>query len=138
MMRLLQVPSSRSLPSGPGPGSLSLSLGPSSVFQDKFLNLKTRRDVHNQSSPILQPPRQDSTHRRPSSRTSLGEADPGGFYRPGEDICSLQHVYNYTGWLRPRSPAHQQGPSMLTEAHRRSMLTAAYRQVYHLFRLCAP
>ncbi|KAF3488235.1 hypothetical protein F2Q69_00052282 [Brassica cretica] len=27
--------------------------------------------------------------------------------------------------------------SMLTEAHRRSMLTAAYRQVYHLFRRCA-
>ncbi|KAF3494705.1 hypothetical protein DY000_02052993 [Brassica cretica] len=41
---------------------------------------------------------------------------------------TLQHIYNSTYWLRPRSPAHQQGPSMLTEAHRHIMLTAAYRQ----------
>ena len=72
------------------------------------------------------------------SSTRLGEADFGGYYRPWEDICSLQHVYNSIDWLRQRSPAHHQGPSMLTEAHQRSVLTAAYRQVYHLFGLCAP
>ncbi|KAH0936361.1 hypothetical protein HID58_013478, partial [Brassica napus] len=56
----------------------------------------------------------------PSSvfQATLREADPRCYYRPGKDICSLQHFYNSTDWLRPRSPAHQQGPSMLTEAHR--------------------
>ncbi|KAF2571804.1 hypothetical protein F2Q70_00002919 [Brassica cretica] len=39
-----------------------------------------------------------------------------------------RHVYNSTYWLRPRSPAHQHGPAMLTEAPRHIMLTAAYRQ----------
>ncbi|KAF3497710.1 hypothetical protein DY000_02053556 [Brassica cretica] len=57
-----------------------------------------------------------------------GRADSGGYYRPGEDICSLQHVYNSNYWLRPQSLAHQQGPSMLTEAPRHIMLTTAYRQ----------
>ncbi|KAF2578513.1 hypothetical protein F2Q68_00004570 [Brassica cretica] len=37
-----------------------------------------------------------------------------------------RHVYNSTYWLRPLSPAHQQGPSTLTEAPRYIMLTAAY------------
>ncbi|KAF3598327.1 hypothetical protein F2Q69_00035196 [Brassica cretica] len=106
-------------------------------YKYRSLNLKKGvQEVHDQSSIIRQPPGQDSTHRRPSW-TRLGEADPGDYHQRDEDICSLQHVHNSTYWLRPRSPAHQQDPSMLTEAHRRSMLTAAYRQVYHLFQPCA-
>ncbi|KAF2621034.1 hypothetical protein F2Q68_00038721 [Brassica cretica] len=54
------------------------------------------------------------TPRSRRSRSSLG--DRGA------------HVYNSTYWLRPRSPAYQQGPSMLTEAPRHIMLTTAYRQ----------
>ncbi|KAF3485368.1 hypothetical protein F2Q69_00051969 [Brassica cretica] len=54
--------------------------------------------------------------------------NPCDYYQPDEEICSLQHVYKSILWLRPRSPAHQRGPSMLTEAHRHIMLTAAYRQ----------
>ncbi|KAF3546830.1 hypothetical protein DY000_02006591 [Brassica cretica] len=75
------------------------------------------------------PPRQGFAPRRPSSSTSLQPTNPCGYYHPDEDICSLQHVYNSPYWLRPRSPAHQQGPSMLTEAPRHIMLTAAYRQI---------
>ncbi|KAF3592917.1 hypothetical protein DY000_02023491 [Brassica cretica] len=115
----------------PGPYPRVWDLPPSSRPSD-FSCLKIN------SSPILQPPWQDSTHRRPSSRTSLGEADPGGYYRPGEDICSLPHVYNSTYWPRPRSPAHRQGHSMLIKAYRSSMLPAAYRLLHHLFRPCAP
>ncbi|KAF2608240.1 hypothetical protein F2Q68_00043865 [Brassica cretica] len=75
----------------------------------------------------------------PDPRQDTGLLVPDGKYSgSGEDICSLQHVYNSTYWLKPRSPAHQQGPSMLTEAPRHIMLTAAYRQLYNLFRPCAP
>ncbi|KAF2560493.1 hypothetical protein F2Q70_00017436 [Brassica cretica] len=57
-----------------------------------------------------------------------GFLPPGsGSLPPGLGPC-LRHVYNSTYWLRPRSPAHQQGPSMLTEAPRHIMLTAAYQQ----------
>ncbi|KAF2591457.1 hypothetical protein F2Q70_00039197 [Brassica cretica] len=62
------------------------------------------------------------------SDDNVSLANSGGYYRPGEDICSLQHVYNSNYWLRPQSLAHQQGPSMLTEAPRHIMLTTAYRQ----------
>ncbi|KAF3514584.1 hypothetical protein F2Q69_00007518 [Brassica cretica] len=57
-----------------------------------------------------------------------GFLPPGsGFLPPGLVPC-LRHVYNSTYWLRLRSPAYQQGLSMLTEAPRHIMLTAAYRQ----------
>ncbi|KAF3515329.1 hypothetical protein F2Q69_00005491 [Brassica cretica] len=159
-----RLPASRFLP--PGPGSLPPGLGPclhppASRPSDlsclringnlplirgrhdlhhkyRFLNLKKEvDDVHDQSSSTLQPPRQGFPPRGPSSSTSSQPMNPYYYYQPDDKICSLQHVYNSTCWLRPRSPAHQRGPSMLTKAHRHIMLTVAYRQVYHLFRPCA-
>ncbi|KAF3571830.1 hypothetical protein F2Q69_00059540 [Brassica cretica] len=60
---------------------------------------------------------------------------PGsGFLPPGSGVLPSglgpcpRHVYNSNYWLRPQSLAHQQGPSMLTEAPRHIMLTTAYRQ----------
>ncbi|KAF3528387.1 hypothetical protein DY000_02040949 [Brassica cretica] len=85
-------------------------------------------DIQLQSSAILQPPRQGFAPRRPSSPTCLQPMNPCDYYQPEEDVCSLQHVYNSTYWFRPQSPAHQQGPSMLTEAHQHIVLTAAYPQ----------
>ena len=70
-------------------------------------------------------------------RHAYDRLDSDDCYQPDEVTCSLQHVYNSTYWFRPQSPAHQQGPSMLTEAHQHIVLTAAYPQVYHLFRPCA-
>ncbi|KAF3488124.1 hypothetical protein F2Q69_00053298 [Brassica cretica] len=51
------------------------------------------------------------------------------FRVPASESGSLPPArLQFSSWLRPRSLAHQQGPSMLTEANRDVMLTAAYRQ----------
>ncbi|KAF3597902.1 hypothetical protein DY000_02021359 [Brassica cretica] len=144
-----RIPAPRFRVPTPGPGSLPPGLGPTSGFQAegrhdlhhkyRFLNLKKEvGDVLDQSSQF---------HSRQGKvpyledlllRHAYDRLNPCDYCQLDEEICSLEHIYSSTYWLRPRSPAHQQGPSMLTEAPRHIMLTAAYRQVYYLFRPCLP
>ncbi|KAF3536205.1 hypothetical protein F2Q69_00023032 [Brassica cretica] len=127
---LFWVPAPRFWVPTPGSGSMLPGLGPASGVS---LDPRKRGKLT-----IPQPPRQGSIPRRPSSSTRRSKAGSGDYYQPDEVPFSLQHVYNSTYWLMPRSPAHQQGPSTLTEAPRHIMLTAAYRQAMCPLEPCAP
>ncbi|KAF2615749.1 hypothetical protein F2Q70_00011453 [Brassica cretica] len=98
--------------------------------------------IHGHCSPQTTCPRillrdQGPTRLSPSTKTNMLNVPPaksqGTIPRRGkklqlqhQNLKEHQHVYNSTYWLRPLSPAHQQGPSTLTEAPRYIMLTAAY------------
>ncbi|KAF2570094.1 hypothetical protein F2Q70_00003870 [Brassica cretica] len=109
-----QVPASRPRVPVPGSGSRPPGLGPCLQppasrprrhdlhHKYRFLNLKKGvHDVHDQSSSALKPPRQGFAPRGPSSSTSSQPMNPCDYYQPDDEICSLQHVYNATCWLRP-------------------------------------